>query len=144
MMKPSRVVLDSSVIVAGLRSRLGASNRLLELVAEQRLIPLVTTALFLEYEEVLKRPEQRLATGMSEADIAGFLGAFASAAEPVEVHFLWRPLLSDPDDELVLECAVNGSAEAIVTHNTRHFTPAFHELKMAIVTPRTLLKRIEA
>ncbi|HXS26115.1 MAG TPA: putative toxin-antitoxin system toxin component, PIN family [Steroidobacteraceae bacterium] len=144
MMKPSRVVLDSSVIVAGLRSRLGASNRLLELVAEQRLIPLVTTALFLEYEEVLKRPEQRLATGMSEADIAGFLGGFASAAEPVEVHFLWRPLLSDPDDELVLECAVNGSAEAIVTHNTRHFLPAFRELKMAIVTPRTLLKRFQA
>lgn len=144
MMKPPRVVLDSSVIVAGLRSRLGASNRLLGLVAEQRLIPLVTTALFLEYEEVLKRPEQRLATGMSEAEIAGFLGAFASAAEAVEVHFLWRPLLADPDDELVLECAVNGSAEAIVTHNTKHFMPASRELKMAIVTPGTLLKRFEA
>ena len=62
-MEPPRVVLDTSVIVAGLRSRLGASNRLLELVAEERLVPLVTTALFLEYEEVLKRPEQRLATG---------------------------------------------------------------------------------
>jgi putative PIN family toxin of toxin-antitoxin system len=101
-MEPPRVVLDTSVIVAGLRSRLGASNRLLEFVAEERLVPLVTTALFLEYEEVLKRPEQRLATGMDEKDIAGFMGAFASAAEPVEVHFLWRPQLADPDDEIVL------------------------------------------
>lgn len=143
-MDPPRVVLDSSVIVAGLRSRLGASNRLLELVAEQRLVPLVTTALFLEYEEVLKRPEQRLATGLSEADVAGFLAAFASAAEPVDVHFLWRPLLADPDDELVLECAVNGRAEGIVTHNLKDFAAAFRELRIAIITPAALLKRIES
>ncbi len=138
-----RVVLDSSVVVAGLRSRLGASNRLLEFVAERRVIPLVTTALFLEYEEVLKRPEQRLATGMSEADVTGFLAAFASADEPVDVHFLWRPLLADPDDEMVLECAVNGRAEAIVTHNTKDFAPVFRELRITILTPEVLLKSIE-
>ena len=79
-MELPRVVLDTSAIVAGLRSRLGASNRLLELVAEERLLPLVTTALFLEYEEVLKRPEQRLVTGMDEEDIGGFMAAFASTA----------------------------------------------------------------
>ncbi len=138
-----RVVLDSSVVAAGLLSRLGASNRLLELVAGQRVIPLVTTALFLEYEEVLKRPEQRLATGTSEPDDMRFLAAFASTAEPVDVHFIWRPLLADPDDELVLECAVNGHAEAIVTHNTKDFALAFRELHVAIVTPGVLLKNIE-
>ena len=57
-MRPLRVVLDPSVIVARLRTRLGAINRLLKLIAEERLVPLVATALFLEYEEVLKRPEQ--------------------------------------------------------------------------------------
>ena len=141
-MEPPRVVLDTSVIVAGLRSRLGASNRLLELVAEESLVPLVTTALFLEYEEVLKRPEQRLATGMDEKDIAGFMAAFASSAEPVEVHFLWRPQLADPDDEIVLEAAVNGRSEVIVTHNVRHFEPAAGQFGLEVVTRGAFLKRI--
>ena len=76
-----RVVLDTSVIVAALRSRTGASNALLEHVAHRRLRPLVSTALFLEYEDALKRPEIRLATGMNEEDVDGFLAALASAAE---------------------------------------------------------------
>jgi putative PIN family toxin of toxin-antitoxin system len=138
-----RIVLDTSVIVAGLRSRLGASNRLLELVAEERLVPLATTALFLEYEEVLRRPEQRLVTGMDEKDIAGFMAAFASAAEPVEVHFLWRPQLADPDDEIVLEAAVNGRSKVIVTHNARHFQPAAGEFGIEVVLPGTFLKRFK-
>src|ERR1700691_2167011 len=99
-MNALRLVVDTSVIVAGLRSQLGASNRILALVAEGRLIPLVTTALFLEYEDVLNRSEQRLATGMSKEAVLGFLAAMASAAEAVDVHFMWRPQLSDPADEL--------------------------------------------
>lgn len=137
-----RVVLDTSVIVAGLRSRLGASNRVLMLVAEGRCVPLVTTAVFLEYEDVLLRPEHRLATGMSERDVNGFLGALASAAEPVEVHFTWRPQLSDPADELMLEAAVNGHAEAIVTHNTRDFGSAARIFGIAVRTPAQVLEEL--
>src|ERR1700727_2368879 len=111
-----RVVVDTSVSVAGLRSQLAASNSILTLVAERQLVPLVTTALFLEYEDVLNRPEQRLATGMAKQDIVGFLAALASSAEPVDVHFMWRPQLADPANELVLEAAVNGRGSAIVTH----------------------------
>ena len=108
-----RLVLDTSVLVAGLRSRRGASSALLVLVAERRVKPLATTSLFLEYEEVLLRAEQRLATGMSEADVTGFLAALASATEGVEVHFQWRPQLGDPADEMVLEAAINGQADAL-------------------------------
>lgn len=142
-MEPMRVVLDTSVVVAGLRSRLGASNRILTLVAEQQLLPLVTTALFLEYEDVLNRPEQRLATGMGQEEVDGFLAAFASAAEPVDVHFLWRPQLSDPADELVLEAAVNGRAQALVTHNVRHFLPVARDLSVQVITPGELLRRMK-
>lgn len=137
-----RVVIDSCVLVAGLRSRLGASNKLLTLVAGKAIVPIVSTAVFLEYEAVLSRPEQRLVTRMSEKDIAGFLAAFASAAEPVELDFLWRPQLTDPADEMMLEAAVNGRARAIVTHNVRHFGAAERLFGLKIVTPAALLKEI--
>jgi len=138
-----RVVLDTSVLVAGLRSRRGASNALLALVARQAIRPLVTTSLFLEYEEVLLRAEQRLATGMSEADVAGFLAAFASASEGIEVHFQWRPQLGDPADEMVLEAAINGHADALVTHNVADFADAAGRFGLRIVRPGELSKELK-
>ena len=141
-MNEPRLVVDPSVTVAGHRSQLGASNRILTLVAERRLLPLVTTALFLEYEDVLNRPEHRLATGMAMEDVVGFLAALASAAEPVDVHFMWRPQLADPADELVLEAAVNGRASAIVTHNVRDFLSAAREFKVEVITPSIMLQRM--
>ncbi len=137
-----RVALDTSVLVAGLRSRLGASNRLLELVAAGRCVPRVTTAVFLEYEDVLLRPEHRLVTGMSEDDVADFLAALASAAEPVEVHFRWRPQLPDPADELILEAAVNGRADAVVSHNVRDFQVAAKAFGVPVLTPAQVLQEL--
>ena len=132
------------MIVAALRSRTGASNALLERVAHGRLRPLVSTALFLEYEDALKRPEIRLATGMNEEDVDGFLAALASAAEAVDVNFRWRPQLSDPKDELVLEAAVNGEADALVTHNVRDFEPATRLFGVRVLLPRDVLKELRA
>jgi putative PIN family toxin of toxin-antitoxin system len=137
-----QVVLDTSVLVAGLRSQLGASNRVLMAAAEGRFQPLVSTAVFLEYEAVLLRAEQRLATGMSEADVAGFLSALASAAQPVEISFRWRPQLRDPADELILEAAANGQAEAIITHNVADFVPAAERFGLRVMTPAELLKEL--
>lgn len=131
------------MIAAALRSRTGASNALLEHVARETVRPLVSTALFLEYEDVLKRAENRLATGMSEEDVDRFLAALASAAEPVEVNFRWRPQLSDPTDELVLEAAVNGEADALVTHNVRDFEPAARLFGLRVLLPRQVLKELE-
>ena len=138
-----RVVLDTSVVVAALRSRRGASNRVIELVALGKVTPLVSTALFLEYEDVLQRAETRLATKMDEADIEEFLAAFASAAEGIEVNFRWRPQLTDPNDEFVLEAAVNGHADALVTHNVRDFQVAAKKFGLRVLLPRELLKELE-
>ena len=137
-----RTVVDTSVLVAGLRSQLGASSRLLAAIARRRVRLLVTTAVFLEYEAVLLRPEHRLAANLSEADVSGFLRALAAAAEPVEISFRWRPQLRDPADELMLEAAVNGRAEAIVTHNVTDFEPVSVRFGIRILTPAQLLKEL--
>ena len=138
------MVLDTSVLVAGLRSRQGASSALLTLVANEEIKPLVTTALFLEYEEVLLRAEQRLATGMREADVADFLAALASASEGVDVHFQWRPQLGDPADEMVLEAAINGRADALVTHNVSDFAEAAARFGLRVVAPGALLEELKS
>jgi len=138
-----RAVLDTSVLVAAFRSKRGASNALLHEVAAGRLQPLVTTALFLEYEEVLLRPEQRLATKMSAEDVEAALAAFAAASEPVDVHFRWRPQLTDPADELVLEAAVNGMAQVLVTHNMRDFAKAAERFEVRVLTPQQCLKELK-
>ncbi len=138
----SRIVLDTSVIIAAFRSRAGESNKLLQLVASGAFRPLVSTALFFEYEAVLLRAEQRIVTGMSEADVAGALAALASASDPVDVHFRWRPQLSDPADEFVLEAAVNDRADALVTHNIRDFMVAAQRFKLNVVTPQQCLKEM--
>ena len=134
-----RVVLDTSVLVAGLRSRRGASFVLLQMVQTRMLIPLVTIGSFLEYEDVLKRPEHLEATGMDIAQVDRFLGALASVAEAVEVHMRWRPQLRDAGDELVLEAAINGRAEMLVTHNLRDFQDAAPRFGLDLMTPGALL-----
>jgi len=138
-----QVVLDTSVVVSAFRSRHGASNAVMRKVAAGIVIPLATPALFLEYEDVLKRPAQREVSGLSLADVDLMLDALASAILPVETHFLWRPQLRDANDEMVLEAAVNGRAAAIVTHNGRDFMAAAPRFGLAILTPRQLIERIE-
>ncbi len=139
-----RVVLDTAIIVTALRSATGGSNAVLREAASGRLTPLVTPALFLEYEAVLKRPEQRIAHGLGLHDIDRFLAAFASACEAVEVSFRWRPQLPDPNDEMVLETAVNGRADALVTHNIRDFTKGAARFGVRILKPGELLKELRS
>ena len=136
------VVLDTSVLVAGLRSRDGASNQLLMQVAEQTLQPCVSTALFLEYEDVLNRPEFLQATGFSARNINRFLCGFAAASRPVEIHFRWRPQLSDPKDEMVLEAAVNAGNVPLITHNIRDFMIATKRFELTVLTPGQFLRTI--
>jgi putative PIN family toxin of toxin-antitoxin system len=137
-----RLVLDPDILVMALRSATGGSNALMRQAALGKVKPLITPALFLEYEAVLKRPEQQLAHGFSPADIDSFLAAFASACEAVEVSFQWRPQLADANDEMVLEAAVNGAADALVTHNVRDFLRGAERFGLRVVRPGDILKEI--
>ena len=137
-----RVVLDTSVVVAALRTRHGAANQVLRLVAGERLVLLATPPLFLEYEEVLGRPEQRLIHGLSPEGVEEFLAELAAVVEPVDVHFQWRPQVRDPSDEMVLEAAINGRADALVTYNIKHFAAPGDRFGIPILRPVDVLRKV--
>ena len=115
-----RIVLDTDVMVAALRSNAGASRQLLVSALRKRFELLLSVPLLPEYEAVLKRPEHLKAAGATHDDIDAILDALVAAGVPVIPNFSWRPELSDPGDEMVLETAVNGQADLIVTFNVTH------------------------
>lgn len=117
---------------------------ILQLIGQQRIKPLVTVSLFLEYEAVLKRPEQMSVHGLSELQVDQLLAGFLSIAEPIDVHFRWRPQLSDPKDELVLEAAVNGRAQVMLTHNLRDFEAVQRKFNLDIMRPSRFLELIRS
>ncbi len=104
--------------------------------------PLVSIPLFLEYEAVLKRDDQMVVSRMTLGDVDRFLSAFAGAAEGIDIHFRWRPQTRDPGDELVLEVAINGRADMLVTHNIADFVVSEERFGIAVRTPGQALTRI--
>ena len=103
----------------------------------------MSVPLLIEYEATCSRPEHRLAAKLSEHEIGAFLDGLAALAEPVESHFLWRPRLRDANDEMVLEAAVNGRADAIVTFNVRDFGSVPGDFGIAVLRPGEALSRIK-
>ena len=118
------LALDTDVLVAALRSRKGASRAWLTTILHGEAMLLLSVPLALQYEAVLTRPEHLAASGASVADIAVLLDALCSICIPVEISFLWRPMLRDANDEMVLETAVNGRADRLLTFNRRDFAGA--------------------
>jgi putative PIN family toxin of toxin-antitoxin system len=137
-------VLDTSVVVAALRTRLGAGNAVLRLVAQRKVVAFATAPLFLEYEDALKRPEHQLVHGLTPEAVDRFLAELATLVEPVEVHFQWRPQSHDPNDEMVLETAINGHADALVTYNIKDFAEAGERFRISVLRPGDLLKKVKA
>lgn len=130
------------MIVAAMRSPSGASAALLQAARRREITPLANVALALEYEATCRLPEHRLAAGLTAAQVLVFVDAVIAMVEPVETHYLWRPQLRDPGDELVLEAAVNGQAEAIVTFNKRDFGAVPARFDVAVLIPAEAIRRI--
>ena len=135
-----RVVLDSNVLVSALRSRRGASFRLVTLLRQGRFEVALSVPLALEYEAVLVRHAKELGLARHEAN--GFVDYMCGVAYRQAIHFLWRPTLTDPDDEFILELAVAAGCKAIVTHNVHDFGGATR-FGVTIITPGDFLASLE-
>jgi predicted nucleic acid-binding protein len=96
-----------------------------------------------EYEAVCLRPEHQFAAGLSEDEARVFVDTVIAMAEEVKIHFLWRPQLRDPADEMVLEAAVNGQAQWLITFNVRDYGTAPSRFGIQVVTPRQAMERIK-
>lgn len=133
------VVLDTNVLVAGLRSRRGASARLLALVGTGKFNINLSVPLVLEYEAVLLRPELHIP--VSSGGIAAVLDYHCAVGRHHEIFFLWRPYLKDPGDDMLLELAVKAGCQYIVTHNGRDFAGC-ERFGVQSITPGALLRHI--
>jgi putative PIN family toxin of toxin-antitoxin system len=137
-----RVVLDTNVLIAGLLSRNGASHLILRGVALDVVDFAISVPLFLEYEDVLKRAAFLRRTGLSPIDVDAILDVIAANGHQAPLDFMWRPQLRDAGDEMVLEAATNGGADAIVTFNQRDFLPAATAFGLRVITPAIYIPTI--
>lgn len=126
-----------------MRSPTGASAALLLAALEKRIVLAANVALMVEYEATCSRPEHVAAAGISLTDLGVFLDGLADLVVPVETHYLWRPQLRDPGDEMVLEAAVNGQAQAIITFNSRDFGVAPDRFGVDVMLPRDALRKVQ-
>jgi len=128
--------------VAAMRSPGGASAAILRAARQSKITLLVCVPLAVEYEATCSEAGHRLAAGLSEREVEIFLDAVMAMAEPVKTHFLWRPQLRDPGDEMVLETAVNGRADGLVTFNVRDFGSVPARFGIELMIPREVLGRM--
>jgi len=133
------IVLDTNVIISALRSKKGASYKLLSLVGTHQFEIHDSVALILEYEDVIQRHREEF--GLSKEDVSVLIDSLCSMAQHHKIYFLWRPFLSDPNDELVLELAVSAKCEYIVTHNISDFRGS-GKFGIQAITPKEFLQII--
>lgn len=133
-----RAVVDSNVIFAGLYSSRGASRQILLDIRHNKILPILTVALYEEYADVIRR--EPLSLSSSDSDIV--LEFLCGRSVLQEVFFLWRPFLIDPNDDMVLEAAVAGNAKFIISHNIKDFA-GIEKFGIEVITPKEYLARKE-
>jgi putative PIN family toxin of toxin-antitoxin system len=137
-----RFVLDTDVIVAALRSPSGYSAALIGAALDHQIVILASVPLFFEYEAKCTSPVHWAAAGLTREQAHIFVDGLAALIEPVKTHYLWRPFLRDPNDEMVLEAAVNGRADAIVTFNLRDYGAIPEKFGIEVLIPATAIRRV--
>ena len=139
-MKIYRIVIDTNVFYSALRSKRGASFKLISIIDRKNIEVCISVPLILEYEDVAKREIEDL--GLSQSELDDILDYVCRIGNKKEMFYLWRPILRDPKDDMVLELAVESESNYIITFNTKHFTLA-EKFNIGVLSPREFLKLLE-
>ena len=131
-----KIVVDTNILFASLRSHRGASFKLISLLPNTRFSIAISVPLIIEYEDVLRRG--KLPDDITEEDINDLIDFFCHIGDKPDIFFLWRPFLPDPSDDLVLEVAVAGGCDSIITYNKRHFNNV-EKFGLKILDPKEFL-----
>ena len=138
-MTTPKIVIDTNVLIAVLRSKREASYLLLSLIDSGKFVVHISVPLVLEYEDVAKRQLSDLI--LTEQDVNDILDYFCNVAVHQSIFYLWRPVLRDPKDDMVLEVAVAAECEYIVTFNVRDFAGS-EQFGIQIIPPKVFLQQI--
>ncbi len=133
------IVLDTGVFISALRSRQGASFKLLSVIDDEEIDLYLSVPLILEYEAVAKRMSRTI--GLTHSDIEDIIDYLCAVGKHRQVHFLWRPNLKDPGDDFILELAVESECDYIITHNIKDFGGS-EKFQVEVVTPQKFLRII--
>ena len=139
-MKDATVIIDTNILFAGLYSSRGASHQVLRLVDAEIITPVISVALFFEYEDVLRRNSAILKLSQEKIDV--ILDNLCALSVFQKVYFLWRPYLRDPKDDHVLELAVASRTRWIVTHNLKAFEGS-QRFGVQAIPPKQLLEMLK-
>ncbi|MBD2490117.1 putative toxin-antitoxin system toxin component, PIN family [Aulosira sp. FACHB-615] len=137
MKKPYQIVLDTNILITGLRSNQGASYKLLTMLNDSRWQLNISATLVFEYEEILKREKEQLR--LSNEDIDTIIEAICSIANKCSIFYLWRPIAQDPDDDFIIDLAVECQADFIITYNHKDLQNA-KKFGIRIVSPKEFLQ----
>jgi putative PIN family toxin of toxin-antitoxin system len=136
MLKIWKIIIDTNVLVAALKSKRGASFKILSMASGGKFEFCLSVPLVCEYEEVLKR--QELGLKLNDGEIEKFLDALCLLGAKQQIWFSWRPISPDAKDDFVAELAINAQADAVVTHNVRDFRN-LEKFSIKILTPSEFL-----
>ena len=138
-MKSDRIVIDTNVMVAALKSKRGASYKLLSIIDQDKFQISISVPLIIEYEYALKRTNLNIL--LTESEIDDILDYICQIADKREIFYLWRPYLKDPKDDMVLELAVESESDYIITYNQKDFQ-GVSKFGIKTLTPKAFLKKI--
>jgi putative PIN family toxin of toxin-antitoxin system len=138
-MKPPKIVIDTNVLISALRSRRGASFKLISMIGMKKFEFALSVPLFFEYEDVAIR--HALEIGISQKSVNAILDRLCFFGDHREIYYLWRPFLTDPQDDMILELAVEAGCDFIVSYNKTDFA-GVEQFGITVETPKEFLEHI--